>query len=117
MAGFAARNRGKLSVALAVVAVLGVGVVLYGQLRGARPLPNTVKFVCVATGKTYGFDRTRTSTVLPARNPDTGERTLLPCYAKDGALYVVPRYSSALTELGDKNQYVDTETLAVQPPR
>ncbi len=114
MAGFGERNRGKLSVLLAAVALIAVGVVVYGQLRGARVVPNTVKLVCVATGKVYSFNRDQVSTVLPARNPDTGERTLLPCYEENGVLHVAPRYSYALTELGDKNRYVDTETLVVQ---
>lgn len=113
MAGFGARNRGKLSVALAVVAVLGVGVVLYAQLRGARPLPNTVKFVCVATGKTYAVSRDKIKRI-PLDNPDTGERTLLPYVERDGRLFVSEHYRESVAKLGERNRYVDPETLAVQ---
>jgi hypothetical protein len=113
MAGFGARNRGKLSVALAVVAVLGVGVVLYAQLRGPRTLPNTVQFVCVATGKTYAISRDKVKRI-PLDNPDTGERTLLPYVERDGRLFVSDHYRESVAKLGERNQHVDPETLAVQ---
>jgi hypothetical protein len=40
--------------------------------------------------------------------------TLLPCFEQDGVVYVSSRYHGSLAELGEKNRYVDPETLAVR---
>jgi hypothetical protein len=116
MAGFVARHRGKLSALLGGVIVLAVGALVYAQIRGARPLPDAVKFVCVATGKTYAISRDKIKRV-PLDNPDTGERTLLPCVDRGGKLFVSERYRDSLENLGEKNHYVDPESLAVQTPK
>ncbi len=112
MASFWTSNRGRLALAGVLVAALG-GLVYYQLRSGHGRLPKGVRFVCVATGKTYWLDRNKV-VVLPAENPQTGQMTLLPAYVKDGVTYVDSRYREAVIELGDQNRHVDPETLAVR---
>lgn len=112
MAGILGSDRAKVLLAIVFLAVAG-GLICY-QLRGGASLPDEVNFVCAASGRTFDLDR-NTIAMIPAKNPKTGERTLLPCYREeDGVLRVSPRYREQLLELGETNQYVDVESLAVQ---
>jgi hypothetical protein len=113
MASFPTANQWKLL--LAGVLLVGAGLLVFRQVGGSRRLPNRVRFVCVATGKTYWIDREKLASLpIPAQNPKTGEMTLLPCFEQDGIVYVSSRYQGSLAELGEKNRHVDPETLAVR---
>jgi hypothetical protein len=102
----------KLKLGAAVVLFVAAGGLLMYFWR-SDPIAPSVNFVCVATGKTFAIDRTRIEEV-PMRNPQTGEKTLLPCYLDEGVLRVSPRYRDSLTALAEKNLYVDPKTLAVR---
>jgi hypothetical protein len=109
MPGLLGGNKSKIW--LSVVLLLAAGALFYYQFRGSGGLDDEVNFICVATGKMYWVDREEAPTI-PVKNPKTGDKTLLPCYLKDGVLHVSPRYRDDLMKLGEKNQYVDTDTLA-----
>ena len=104
-------QRSKLWLAV-VILVVAAGYATY-QLTRRGPVSSTVSLVCAATGKTFRMDRDELI-MIPMRNPDTGERTLLPCHEEEGGLYVNSRYRGALDQLGENNRYVDPETLAVR---
>ena len=99
-----------------VVAILAIAVGIYWRYGRARgPLADRVDFVCVATGKKYALARGDIPTILPAKNPKTGQLTLVPCEESDGKLIVKPRYAHLLDEpeLAKANKYVDRQTLEV----
>lgn len=108
------------SVVLKIVAVVLVIVALFIGYRAmfAGGPTDDFRMVCIATGETYWMSRDEL-VQLPAQNPDTGQRTLLPCVERDGELYVSSRYGDALRSgsIKELNQYVDTETLRVRAPR
>ena len=105
-------QKAKLSLAI-VILVIAAGWAGY-QLTRPGPISNRLMLVCAATGETFLRDRGDVP-VIPMKNPETGERTVLPCHKNDdGELYVNSRYRAALVKLGEKNRYVDTETLRVQ---
>jgi hypothetical protein len=105
---------GKLLAAVGLL-IAAVGVwYLWG--REAPVLPDQIRFVCAATGKAYRLDRSRVQT-FPARNPETGEETLVPVYEEDGRIKVPSRYASVLDDLGGANRYFDRNTLTFQPPQ
>jgi hypothetical protein len=110
-----ARNLGsdRTKLVVAVVFLIAAAGIAYYNLRGSSVLPNSVKFVCVATGKFFDIASDKIETV-PLKNPKTGEATLMPCSQHDGTWRVSPRYRKELQALGEKNRYVDTKTLAVQ---
>lgn len=107
-------QRSKLIV-VGIVALVAVGLALHRAQPTGR-LPDDINFVCAATGQTYKLDRDEV-TRIPAQNPKTGEYTLFPCYLAEGVLQVSTRHAGGLAQLGEKNRYVDPETLAVRPPR
>jgi hypothetical protein len=112
MAKFALNKQAKLL--LAVVFLAAAGVVLIGYIRQqSGPLASGVEFVCVQTGQTFSLARDKINQI-PAKNPKTGEMTLLPCREENGVKYILPRYRGELTDLGDKNRVVDGETLAIR---
>jgi hypothetical protein len=102
----------KIVAVLLVVAALFVGyrIIFAGEAPG-----DEIQTVCVATGKTYWMSRDDLLRI-PAQNPDTGQRTLLPCVERDGGLFVISRYRDALEgdSLKELNRYVDSETLQVK---
>jgi len=96
--------------------VVAVGVYFYFG-RDTGPLPDSVKFVCVATGKVYNLSRDQVPSILPATNPSTGEKTLIPAHEENGKLYASERYGPGLLadpELAKVNKYVDPQTLEVR---
>ncbi len=81
---------------------------------GGSPLPDGVQFVCVETGDTFWLDRSEIA-CIPAQNPDTARRTLLPCIkSEDGVLRVGEHYREVLAGLAEVNAHVDTDTLGVR---
>lgn len=112
MARFALNNQAKTL--LAVVFLVAAAVILIGYVRRqSGPLANSVEFVCVQTGQTFSLARDKIIQV-PAKNPKTGELTLLPCHEENGVKYILSRYRGELEDLGDKNRVVDGETLAIR---
>ncbi len=69
--------------------------------------------MCVATGDfvDFGYDEI---TMVPMRNPQTGDRTMLPCIERDGQMFVDSHYRRTLDRIKELNAYVDPETLAVR---
>ncbi len=105
-------NRTK--VIFAVVLLLGAGLLVFRQYSASSgPLENRLLFVCVATGDTFTLDR-EDVVMIPAKNPNTDELTLLPATREDGELRVHARYRGSLQRLREKNEYVDPETLVVR---
>jgi hypothetical protein len=101
-------------IAAAGLFVVG-GVLLYFNLSRPGALPDQVQFVCVVSGETFYIDRDEVR--VPAANPSTGEPTLVPCYEDtNGVIRVSEHFRFAVDELGEKNRYVDPETLAVRQP-
>jgi hypothetical protein len=114
MASFWAANRGKL--ALLGLLVLAAGAMAWRNLHTPGQLPSTIRFVCAETGKEFTLRRSDVN-VVPAKNPDTGEFTLLPCgIDESGVRRVTQRSRESLATLGERNRYVDPETLEVRPP-
>ena len=96
--------------------IVAVGTYFYFG-RSSGPLPDTVKFVCVATGKVYNLSRDKVPSILPATNPSTGEKTLIPAVEENGKVYASERYAPGLLadpELAKVNKYVDPKTLEVR---
>lgn len=93
--------------------VIGGGFVVFRFFNPPGRLPDEINFICVETGKTYWIDRYKLVQV-PAPNPETGELTLLPCTERDGQLYLDPHYAPSLERFGERNKYVDPETLAIR---
>ncbi len=106
----------KTKLALAVIIlIVAVGCAAW-QFTRPGPVSHRVRLVCADTGKTYTMSR-KELIAVPMRNPDTGEFTLLPCHEDEsGRLVVNTRYRGALDQLGEKNRYVDRESLAVRAP-
>jgi len=94
----------------------GAGGGAYFTMRPSSTLDDSVKTVCAATGKIYNISRADLIYV-PFQNPSTGEKTLIPCRDVDGALVVRESYRSAVQLLGEKNKYIDPNTLVVRKPQ
>lgn len=100
-------------IAAGVILLAAVGVFfVVGQ--GDDTFPTNVNFVCVETGKQFDLKSNEYSR-MPADNPDTGRRTLLPVTERDGKYYVSERYSASLMrdDLKELNKFVDVRTLEV----
>jgi hypothetical protein len=110
-------NSGQKKLIVAVVLlIVAVGIYFYFG-RDSGPQPNTVKFVCVATGKVYNLSWDEIPSFLPARNPSTGENTLIPVVEEDGKLYASEPHAYRLLQdpnLAKVNKYVDPQTLEVR---
>jgi hypothetical protein len=101
---------GKATIGVVILA-LAVGLTWSNWPRESA-LPNRIRCVCVATGKVFSMDRQSLS-FMPAKNPDTGEQTLLPVTERDGELFVVDRARPVIDQLGEVNKVVDPKTLRV----
>lgn len=110
---FLKANAGKLAI---VAVLLLVAIVLLAfQGGGAPSRSGEVQFVCVATGEIFWLDRQ--PRIFPFENPDTGEKTMLPCHeGEDGNIYVSSRCRKLVKEFEQNavNKYVDPETLQVR---
>jgi len=111
--GFLKANAGKLGL-VAVLLVAAIAFLAFGG--GGKPSRSgKSQFVCVATGEIFWLERK--PRIPPAENPDTGQRTLVPCHEnEDGTVSVSSRVRSVVKQLDDEgvNQYVDPETLVVR---
>ena len=111
---FLKANAGKLSL---VAVLLLVAIAFFGFGAGGGPSRSgKVQFVCVATGEIFWLERKPRT--LPVENPETGQKTLVPCYEnEDGGISVSRRNYGLIGQL-DKdgvNQCVDPKTLIVRP--
>jgi hypothetical protein len=105
---------------LALVLLIAAGGVYWRFGRSSAPLPDAVRFVCVETGQVFPIARDKIPSVLPAENPKTHHKTLLPIVEREGKLYANPRHADALREpeLAKVNKHVDPQTLeVVRSPR
>jgi len=107
-------KRAKLILA-AVCLGLAVGV-YWGFVRRPDPLPGSIRLVCVATGEKFSIASRNLPSMFPAKNPKTGEFTLLPVGDEGGRIVVSSRYRDYIRDpnwLGKVNRYVDPNTLEV----
>jgi len=102
-----------IKIGAAVVLLAAAAGLTYYNLRSDKVLGDTVSYVCVSTGKVYQIPRGGPPRVAPLENPETRQRTLLPCQKRDDGFYISDRQRSALKELGDQNKVVDVQTLRV----
>jgi hypothetical protein len=86
---------------LVIVAVLVLAVSLWMNLGGSNvPRPGAVLVADVETGELFSIDTSgRKIALLPATNPDTGERTLFPVRKEeDGSWVITPIGRGTFTE-------------------
>lgn len=100
----------------AAVAALGLCAYVVFRPDPSYPtLPTQVNFVCVKTGERFVLDRRAPECrIIPAQNPRTHERTLLPCSEVDGKWVVNDHYRGAVVNFAGENHYVDPQTLEVR---
>lgn len=110
------RKLGSKQIALFVFALCALGAAGYMAFRPdpSQPqIPADLDFVCVQSGERFTFPRE--ASIIPMKHPTTGERTLVPCTKNEaGKLVVFSRYREAVTNLAEKNKYVDLVTLEVR---
>lgn len=108
-----AAQKGKL-IWVAILLVAATGFYLLNG-RDREVLPNRITLVCVATGKTYALAPAEVQ-FLPARNPETGEFTLLPVWDDNGTLRVKDRCKVAFKDssFAALNKFVDPQSLEVR---
>jgi hypothetical protein len=102
-------------IALAVFILVVAGLLARRALHNGTEVAAEANFVCVATGETFSLNLDQIA-MIPAENPNTGERTLLPCSrSEDGVLRVGARYQPSLVnDLKEVNKYVDPMSLEVR---
>lgn len=108
------KSERKRLILVGALLVVAVGVYWFWG-RSPSPLSDGIAFVCVATGETFRIDRDDLTTTYPVPNPETNQRTLLPCTTKDGKAYVMGRYAPFVARLEEEkvNKYVDPQTLEI----
>lgn len=98
-------------IVLFVVAVVVVGASAYFTFgRGGPGLSHNLMLLDVKTGQIYTIDTSGKSVPIPARSPETGERTLYPVTkSEEGEWYLFPR---AFGQIGDMEttDVLDMET-------
>jgi hypothetical protein len=104
----------KKKLALVIVLFLAAGAIWFFRSRSSSPLSGSISFVDVSTGERIALDRDDVPSVMPAVNPKTGQRLLLPVEERDGKVFVRGHYKSYLDELSKDNNYVDPKTLEVR---
>jgi hypothetical protein len=84
---------------VAAIGVLGFSVWKFG-FSSSVPVTDGYLTIDVKTGQLYDIKKGRAKGVsLPAKHPETGERTLFPVNLVDGMDYVIPSgYESFLSE-------------------
>ncbi|MHC5109827.1 MAG: hypothetical protein ACYTHJ_08115 [Planctomycetota bacterium] len=83
--------------------------------RESNPFNTDLAVVCVESGEILYLDRTEVS-MYPAKNPDTGRKTLLPFSVRGENKYIARRYKNIVASLDEKevNKYVDVKTLEIR---
>ena len=108
----------RIPLILLSVAAIGVSIVVAWRTFGGAAGPaTTFQLVCVRTGEVFELD-IDDAPMLPARNPKTGERTLLPCERlSDGRIRIVEDFEGAVrNRLAELNRVVDTNSFIVETP-
>lgn len=111
---FLKQNAGKLGV-VTVLLIAAIAFFSFGGGGGTPSRSGKIQFVCVATGETFWLERKPRA--FPAENPDTGQKTLLPCSeGEDGTISVSRRLRSEIERLEKDgvNKYIDPKTLTVR---
>lgn len=108
-------RRSVIQLAVLFVAVLAVVCAVRAAFHDPYGLNGKSLYVCVESGRLFSLS-TDEAGMVPARNPQTGDYTLLPCArTRDGRLRVGERYRPVLVEqLADTNRRVDPATLTVR---
>ena len=107
---------GKLRIAGGIVLAVVVALVLVQWMsRPSHGLPNAFDLVCVETGKAYRVSRNSLQGAAPWKNPDTGNKTLLPVITENGKQRIDDHYRPILEQMEDVNKTFDPATLARKP--
>lgn len=95
-------------------AIVALGIGLYFSMGSKVDLADSILMVDVRTGDRFRFDTGgRRGVTVPAKHPETGERTLLPVVqGEDGKWYIARRYRS-LEGLEASEEVVNPQTFEV----
>lgn len=105
-----------LKIGLSIAALVVAGV-LFAVLRDDTGIPSRFPMVCVATGEIFELSIDEAG-MIPAKNPRTGERTLIFCERGEDGQYAIAetdRWMLEEGELAKQNAFIDLETLKVKP--
>ena len=100
---------------LGVIFLAGAAIIVAQSFnKGEDSVAEQSNFVCIATGEMFTLDMDKVA-IIPAPNPKTGERTLLPCSkGDDGVMRVGEQFRASLAgKLKDVAKYVDPYNLEV----
>lgn len=104
----------QVKIAVIVVALVAAAGLFWFRGRELPVVSNTVKVVCVETGKLFDVKRGSIA-IYPGRNPETGRDTLVPAeVGDDGVVRVQARALGALEGLKELNKCVDPKTGVVR---
>lgn len=108
-------SRKRAALCAASAAVIGICAwQMLGAGEGVR-FARTALLVDAATGDLFEFSLASGRAVsIPARNPDTGLRSLLPVYEKDGRWVLAGRELAALNHLDVQPAAIDRKTGEVR---
>ncbi len=101
-----------------IAAILMLALAGYLLTRSSSPfppIPDRFDYVCVSTGELFYLSNEEAA-MIPARHPQTGVATLIPCIRNDDGSVAVEEGFRALLEgeLSKYNHVVDMETLIVK---
>lgn len=99
---------------LAAILVLGFSVWKFG-FTSSIPTTDGYLTVDITTGQLYDIKKGKARGVpLPARHPDTGDRTLYPVNQVSDSLYEIPLgFESYLTDNVRKNSKIDAGKMTI----
>lgn len=101
-------------IALVVVAFAATAFVVARQLTRPSVVSDSIQLICVTTGERFTMSR-QAVTQVPMLHPKTNEPTLLPISANvKGEFVVHDHYRGLVEEFGEKNKFVDPQTLVVK---
>ena len=102
-------------VVVAVLALLAAGY-FYFSNAPSNTLSNSIPFACVETGEVFYLARSEMPSVLPAKNPSTNNRTLLPAEVRGEQVFLVERYAEMLNseQLKGLVKRVDLTTFEIR---
>lgn len=102
---------------IAVGLLGGLGLVGWQLFGGSKVVTvDSMTLVDVNDGSTYIADLGgRKAVTVPARNPDTGEYTLVPVI-KEGDSWVVPEYYRAVLKQFEKTDFISDPSTGVMKP-
>jgi len=103
-----------LKLIAALLMLLTAAFLLTRESSPYPPIPDRFDYVCVSTGELFNLSNEEAA-MIPARHPQTGVATLIPCVRKDDGSIAIEEGFRALLEgeLRKYNQVVDMETMLV----